>query len=150
MHSGMAQQPAKPNGLMLESAAIFTTTPIASSMSDKDSIYSQPLDSIASFSFDKKVVQVFPDMIQRSVPGYSTIIAMTGVLAERYAQPQSHCYDLGSSLGASTLAMRQQLEGRDCKIIAVGTRVRHEAHQDFKKAYVPTPRSIRRPIWCWG
>lgn len=88
-------------------------------MSNKDSIYSQPLDSIASFSFDEKVVQVFPDMIQRSVPGYSTIIAMTGVLAERYAQPHSHCYDLGSSLGASTLAMRQQLNNRDCKIFAV-------------------------------
>ena len=88
-------------------------------MSDKDSIYSQPLDSITNFSFDKKVVQVFPDMIQRSVPGYGTIIAMTGVLAERYAQAHSHCYDLGSSLGASTLSMRQQLDGRDCKIIAV-------------------------------
>ncbi|ARN74632.1 carboxy-S-adenosyl-L-methionine synthase CmoA [Oceanicoccus sagamiensis] len=88
-------------------------------MSDKDSIYSQPLGSIANFSFDEKVVQVFPDMIQRSVPGYSTIIAMTGVLAERYAQTHSHCYDLGSSLGASTLAMRQQLDQRDCKIIAV-------------------------------
>ncbi len=88
-------------------------------MSDKDAIYSAPLGSIANFSFDDKVVQVFPDMIQRSVPGYSTIIAMTGVLAERYAQENSLCYDLGSSLGASTLAMRQQLNGRDCKIIAV-------------------------------
>lgn len=104
---------------MLESSAIFITPSICHIMSDKDSIYSQPLGSIASFSFDEKVVQVFPDMIQRSVPGYSTIIAMTGVLAERYAQIHSHCYDLGSSLGASTLSMRQQLKGRDCKIIAV-------------------------------
>ena len=88
-------------------------------MHDKDSIYAEPLNEIAGFSFDKKVVSVFPDMIQRSVPGYSTIIAMTGVLAERYAQAGSHCYDLGSSLGASSLSMRQQLGDRDCKIIAV-------------------------------
>jgi tRNA (cmo5U34)-methyltransferase len=88
-------------------------------MSQKDAIYSNPLGSIANFSFDDRVVQVFPDMIQRSVPGYSTIIAMTGVLAERYAQDGSVCYDLGSSLGASTLAMRQQLNDRQCKIIAV-------------------------------
>lgn len=88
-------------------------------MHDKDSIYAEPLNEIAGFSFDKNVVSVFPDMIQRSVPGYSTIIAMTGVLAERYAQTGSNCYDLGSSLGASSLSMRQRLGSRDCKIIAV-------------------------------
>lgn len=88
-------------------------------MTDKDAIYAKPLSDIAGFSFDQQVVAVFPDMIQRSVPGYSTIIAMTGVLAERYAQAGSHCYDLGSSLGASSLSMRQQLGDRHCKIIAV-------------------------------
>jgi tRNA (cmo5U34)-methyltransferase len=88
-------------------------------MTNKDSIYSKPLESIANFSFDEKVVQVFPDMIQRSVPGYSTIIAMTGVLAQRYVKPGSICYDLGSSLGASTLSMRQQLDDHECKIVAV-------------------------------
>lgn len=85
----------------------------------KDTLFATPLDAIAAFAFDERVVRVFPDMIQRSVPGYSTIIAMTGVLAERYAQPGSRCYDLGSSLGASTLSMRAQLEGRDCAIVAV-------------------------------
>jgi tRNA (cmo5U34)-methyltransferase len=88
-------------------------------MCTKDAIYSQPLDTITGFTFDEHVVNVFPDMIQRSVPGYSTIIAMTGVLAERYAQPNTNCYDLGSSLGASTLAMRRQLDNRPCNIIAV-------------------------------
>ncbi|HUH36762.1 MAG TPA: carboxy-S-adenosyl-L-methionine synthase CmoA [Spongiibacteraceae bacterium] len=88
-------------------------------MTERDTLYHQPLDAIAGFRFDEQVARVFPDMIQRSVPGYSTIIAMTGVLAERYARPGSHCYDLGCSLGASTLAMRQQLAGRDCRIIAV-------------------------------
>lgn len=85
----------------------------------RDAIYANPLDAIAAFAFDERVVQVFPDMIQRSVPGYATIIAMTGVLAERYAQPGSRVYDLGCSLGASTLAMRAQLGGRDCRIVAV-------------------------------
>lgn len=85
----------------------------------KDTIYSTPLDAIAAFAFDANVVRVFPDMIQRSVPGYSTIVAMTGVLAERYARSGTHCYDLGCSLGASTLAMRALLDGRGCDIIAV-------------------------------
>ncbi len=89
-------------------------------MSDhKDQIYAKPLDEIARFAFDDSVASVFPDMIQRSVPGYSTIIAMTGVLADRYAQPGSRCYDLGCSLGASTLAMARHLAERDCRIVAV-------------------------------
>jgi tRNA (cmo5U34)-methyltransferase len=88
-------------------------------MTDRDSIYASPLDAIAAFAFDDRVVRVFPDMIQRSVPGYATIIAMTGVLAQRYAQPGSACYDLGCSLGAGTLAMRQYLDGRGCRIVAV-------------------------------
>ncbi|WP_019531210.1 carboxy-S-adenosyl-L-methionine synthase CmoA [Dasania marina] len=88
-------------------------------MTEKDSIYASSLDNIANFAFDDKVAAVFPDMIQRSVPGYSTIIAMTGVMAERYAQAGSYCYDLGCSLGASTLAMAKQIEGRNCNIIGV-------------------------------
>lgn len=84
-----------------------------------DKIYATPREAIDRFAFDDAVAAVFPDMIQRSVPGYSTIIAMTGVLADRYATPGSRCYDLGCSLGASTFAMAQYLDGRDCRIVAV-------------------------------
>jgi tRNA (cmo5U34)-methyltransferase len=85
----------------------------------KDSIYANPLGEISAFTFDEKVVSVFPDMIQRSVPGYGTIIAAIGLLAKRYAQPNSHCYDLGCSLGAATLSMCTQIEAENCRIIAV-------------------------------
>ncbi|MBL4782791.1 MAG: carboxy-S-adenosyl-L-methionine synthase CmoA [Porticoccaceae bacterium] len=84
-----------------------------------DKLFSRPLADIAGFTFDADVVAVFPDMIQRSVPGYETIIAMTGTLAGRYAQPQSKCYDLGCSLGASTLAMAQHIQVPDCSIVAI-------------------------------
>ncbi len=84
-----------------------------------DSIYSIPLQSVEGFQFDHKVAAVFPDMISRSVPGYSTIVAMTGVLAERYATDGSNLYDLGCSLGASTISMREKLVAKDCKIVAV-------------------------------
>lgn len=88
-------------------------------MSKKDDIFAQPLGQVAGFSFDQSVVEVFPDMIQRSVPGYTTIVAMIGTLAERYAQAGSRCYDLGSSLCAATLAMRHRIPAADCEIIAV-------------------------------
>ncbi len=84
-----------------------------------DQIYASPLDQIIDFKFDEKVVNVFPDMIQRSVPGYSTMISTIGIMAARYAQAGSVCYDLGCSLGAVTLSMRQRIEQPNCKIIAI-------------------------------
>lgn len=87
--------------------------------SHQDTIYANPLAQLQGFTFDSKVAAVFPDMIKRSVPGYGTIISMTGNLAERYARAGSSCYDLGCSLGASTLAMRHRIQAADCGIIGV-------------------------------
>jgi tRNA (cmo5U34)-methyltransferase len=85
----------------------------------QDALYASPLDEIIDFRFDERVVDVFPDMIQRSVPGYGTLISTIGVIAGRYAQAHSHCYDLGCSLGAVTLSMRQRINESNCDIIAV-------------------------------
>ena len=85
----------------------------------QDEIYASPLNEIIDFDFDEKVAEVFPDMIQRSVPGYGTMISTIGILAAKYAQPNSRCYDLGCSLGAVSLSMRQRINQPDCTIIAV-------------------------------
>jgi len=71
------------------------------------------------FRFDAAVARVFPDMIRRSVPGYTTIIPMIEVITEQYVQAGSNCYDLGCSLGASTLAMRHGISHRDCSLTGV-------------------------------
>jgi tRNA (cmo5U34)-methyltransferase len=89
------------------------------SATSPDTIYANPLAEVSRFTFDERVVDVFPDMIKRSVPGYATIINMIGNLAERYAQANSNCYDLGCSLGAATLAMRHRIQAANCKIIGV-------------------------------
>ena len=85
----------------------------------RDTIYADPLSDTGLFTFDDSVARVFPDMIKRSVPGYPTIVSMTGLLAGRYATAGSNLYDLGCSLGASTLAMRQNIKQQDCRIVAV-------------------------------
>lgn len=87
--------------------------------SKPDDLYAQQREVIERFSFDEQVVRVFPDMIRRSVPGYSTIIEMTGVLAARYAQPHTRLYDLGCSLGASSLAMAQLVHQPGCEIVSI-------------------------------
>lgn len=84
-----------------------------------DKIFSSPLDKIVDFKFDDKVANVFEDMINRSIPGYSSIISMAGMLAAKYAQPNSNLYDLGTSLGASALSMRRSIKDDSCTIIGI-------------------------------
>lgn len=85
---------------------------------NKDTIFSTP-QSRADFVFDDKVAAVFSDMINRSVPGYATILSMIGVLAKRYCKPGSRIYDLGCSLGGASLAMAHQIEHRDYELLAI-------------------------------
>ena len=84
-----------------------------------DRIYARPRLAIAGFTFYREVVAVFPDMIKRSVPGYETIIAMTGTLADRYVRPGTGAYDLGCSLGASLLAMASATADRPRRLVGV-------------------------------
>ncbi|MGH8224103.1 MAG: carboxy-S-adenosyl-L-methionine synthase CmoA, partial [Woeseiaceae bacterium] len=65
------------------------------------------------------VAQVFPDMLRRSIPGYAASLQAIGQLASRFAQPDSRCYDLGCSLGAVALTMRQAIAVPGCRIVAV-------------------------------
>ena len=88
-------------------------------MDKRDTLYAQPLNEIAEFVFDEAVVKAFPDMIQRSVPGYASVLSMLPVFANRFVRPDSHCYDLGCSLGASTLAMRRGVSATNVVIHAV-------------------------------
>ena len=88
-------------------------------MHKKDQLFATPLTQMGDFCFDEQVVEVFPDMIQRSVPGYANILSAIGMMTERFAQSGSRLYDLGCSLGAATLMMRRHLPYDDCRIIAV-------------------------------
>jgi len=94
----------------------------------RDSLFAQPLGAVGEFQFDDQVANVFPDMLKRSIPGYQAIISQSGLLAAEFAQPDSNLYDLGSSLGATSLSMRkamlsaQKTNGRNlsgCTIHAV-------------------------------
>lgn len=108
---------------------------------DKDTLYATDHGQVADFRFDDQVARVFPDMIKRSVPGYSHIIGMIGVLAEQYAQPNSNLYDLGSSLGAATLAMRHRVHAPGAMLIAVdNSQAMLDRSRDFLESEdLPTP-----------
>ena len=108
---------------------------------NKDELYSESLANIANFSFDAQVADVFPDMIERSVPGYRAIITMIETLTEHYAQPRSTLYDLGCSLGASTLSMRRGIDTDECNIIAVDNSAAmiERCRKNLERDHSPSP-----------
>jgi tRNA (cmo5U34)-methyltransferase len=86
---------------------------------NKDKIYATTKDVGKPFRFSQAVAKVFPDMLQRSIPGYAASIEAIESLAARYVTDGSTCYDLGCSLGAATLAMRAGINAPNCKIVAI-------------------------------
>ncbi len=88
-------------------------------MTERDRVFAKPLASVKEFEFNQSVVEVFPDMINRSVPGYDLMLHLIGLYADIFVTENSRIYDLGCALGASTMVARQQTRDRDCSIVAV-------------------------------
>lgn len=84
-----------------------------------DDIYRQQLRNIEDFAFDKNVSAVFEDMIDRSVPGYRTLIANIGPIAKYFLQSDTNCYDLGCSHGAATLSIYNAISDRSIQFLAI-------------------------------
>jgi tRNA (cmo5U34)-methyltransferase len=91
--------------------------------SKHDQLFLDPGRQLVDFAFDDAVANVFPDMIRRSVPGYETVVPLTGLMAVRHLRglppPARTCYDLGCSLGATTLAVLHQLGDLEARLIGV-------------------------------
>ncbi len=85
----------------------------------RDEVFREPRAQIVDFVFDESVAAAFPDMIRRSVPGYETVVPISGLIAARHARSGGRCYDLGCSLGATTMAIQRQLDTPDCRVIGV-------------------------------
>ncbi|MGY0398985.1 MAG: methyltransferase domain-containing protein [Ostreibacterium sp.] len=79
-------------------------------MFKKDKIYQHTTDVI-DFDFDKKVAQVFPDMVHRSIPGYTALLTiMQAVFCAEFIKADTpKIYDLGCSVGGVTLALSKVL-----------------------------------------
>ncbi len=88
-------------------------------MPRKDQIFRAPQRQIVDFTFDDAVAEVFPDMIRRSVPGYETVVPITGLIAARHVPADGLVCDLGCSLGATTLAVLRQLGAQPVHLLAV-------------------------------
>ncbi len=113
-------------------------------MQKSDTLFASPLSSVADFRFDETVAEVFPDMIQRSVPGYQSIINTIGELAAAKVQPDTRVYDLGCSLGAASLAVARATQEIPCEVIGIDNSeaMISRCERIIQSFALPTPVSV--------
>ena len=85
----------------------------------QDTIYAQPQSAVGKFSFNQQVVDVFPDMINRSVPSYQNIIEGIGKIAGLLCGQKPTIYDLGCSLGNVSLSIAKNTQSKQPTIIGI-------------------------------
>ena len=85
----------------------------------RDQVFAKSLSEIKAFEFNETVVNVFEDMISRSVPGYPLLLHMIDLYTAVFATENSRIFDLGCSLGDATLLMAERTAGLNCELIAV-------------------------------
>jgi tRNA (cmo5U34)-methyltransferase len=88
-------------------------------MLNKDSIFKVGNFNDLTFTFNEEVTEVFEDMIDRSVPGYTSSLRLIENLSRKYFIEGTHCYDLGCSLGASSMSLIKAMGKREGKIFAI-------------------------------
>jgi len=103
----------------------------------RDQVFASPQANIVDFAFNEEVVRVFPDMIRRSVPGYELVIPMGGLIAARHIGQHGVAYDLGRSLGASSLALLTYCPSPGIAIVAGAT---SQAMIDEARKHIADPR----------
>jgi tRNA (cmo5U34)-methyltransferase len=71
----------------------------------EDKVFSEEIKKASDFKFGTTVVNVFDDMVNRSVPYYGEMQRMIAELAADHAQDGSYVYDLGCSTGTTMIGM---------------------------------------------
>ncbi len=77
-----------------------------------DKLYRDKLEYVGDFCFDEKTVEVFDDMLNRSIPCYRKIINNIILISKYHMQNKKHIdtykstfYDLGASTGSISCAL---------------------------------------------
>ena len=86
---------------------------------NKDLLYSKPLPVITDFKFNNSVVNVFSDMINRSIPGYKTTLNLLGILSSIHFKNKTNIYDIGCSLGDSSEAVIKAIGDKEYQFFAI-------------------------------
>lgn len=85
----------------------------------KDKIFAKKKMKIRPFRFNKEVVNVFDDMLTRSVPFYNENIKRQAQLIEQYYRSYGFIYDLGCSHGNLGELILEKFWNKSLSMIAV-------------------------------
>lgn len=88
--------------------------------SPKDTLFN--IDYVPEdFVFNERVVEVFDDMVDRSIPFYRTVIEASAQLLETFLSQGDTVYDLGCATGTSLLLFSRLLDHKDLTFIGIDT-----------------------------
>lgn len=85
---------------------------------NRDKIFSTP-KPVEPFSFDERVVEVFDDMLERSVPLYRQSLLRQAQLTRHFYRPQGRIYDLGCSNGNFGMTLLREMDRTPFALTAV-------------------------------
>ncbi len=85
---------------------------------ETDKIFKQKIEQTNDFQFNADVVNVFDDMVVRSVPFYLEMQRMMAELAQKHSQPSTSLYDLGCSTGTTFMALSSKVD-KSVKFVGV-------------------------------
>jgi len=71
------------------------------------------------FEFNERVVEVFDDMLDRSVPFYTEVIASTARLLDGFLHANDTVYDLGCATGTTLLEFSRLLENKGLNFVGI-------------------------------
>jgi tRNA (cmo5U34)-methyltransferase len=90
--------------------------------SARDTLFT--VDSVAEdFVFNERVVEVFDDMLHRSIPFYAEVIAASARLLDIFLVPDDTVYDLGCATGTTLLEFSRLLPNKGLKFIGIDSSV---------------------------
>ncbi|MCP3926317.1 MAG: carboxy-S-adenosyl-L-methionine synthase CmoA [Desulfobacterales bacterium] len=112
----------------------------------KDNIYKDTVERIQPFKFNSKVVDVFDDMINRSVPLYQESIKRQAEIAAEFYQEGSVIYDLGCSSGNVGLTFLDKMGKKKFNMVAVDNS--KEMIDEYKKRLSNKPKSENINFLC--
>jgi tRNA (cmo5U34)-methyltransferase len=84
----------------------------------KDTLFRQQ-EKPGDFEFNDRVVEVFDDMLDRSIPSYREVIVSTSHLLNAFLHPGDTVYDLGCATGSTLLELSRLLPDKSLHFIGV-------------------------------
>ncbi len=105
-----------------------------------DQVFKNKIEKSSDFKFDAAVVNVFDDMVVRSVPFYLEFQRMITEIARDYSKPGTALYDLGCSTGTTMLSINTVLDD-SVKFVGVdnSTQMLESCRNNFNKMGVTRP-----------